>query len=143
LTPLPIPEGIWFVVVAPKVAIPRKTASLYARLRLGDLSDGSRVAAQAARLRTGLALDPELFANAFTRPLYDLAPSLADLPRLMREAGAPSVAISGAGPAHYTLLHEGEDADQIAARLRARVGSSADVIVAAPFPARLSAVHGL
>lgn len=143
LTPLPLPEGIWFVVVAPVIAIPRKTASLYARLRPEDFGDGSSIAAQATRLRAGLPPDPARFVNAFTRPLYELVPSLADLPRVMREVGAPSVALSGAGPAHYALLHDREEAKRVAARLRQLLGSSADVIVAAPFPSRPSAGHGL
>lgn len=136
LTPLPLPEGIWFVVVAPAVAIPRKTASLYARLRPDDFSDGTRVAAQAARLGSGLPPDPELFGNAFTRPLYEAAPHLAELPRAMREAGASSVAISGAGPAHYASFFDREEAGRVASRLRARMDGVAEVIVAAPSRAR-------
>ena len=42
-----------------------------------------------------------LLRNAFARPLYAIAPELAALPGIMRNAGAESVAISGAGPAHY------------------------------------------
>ncbi len=93
------------MVVVPDVQIPAKTASLYARLRPEDFSDGSRIAAQAARLRSGQALDPTLLGNAFARPLYAIAPELAALPDTMRDAGAESVAISGAGPTHYALTH--------------------------------------
>ena len=41
------------MVVVPDVRIPAKTASLYARLSAEDFSDGSQIAAQAARLRVG------------------------------------------------------------------------------------------
>ena len=47
LEPLPLPQGVWFVVVVPDEMIPRKTASLYAGLSAEDFSDGSRIAAQA------------------------------------------------------------------------------------------------
>ena len=33
-----------------------------------------------------------------------MVPELAALPGIMRDAGAESVAISGAGPAHYALV---------------------------------------
>ena len=45
--------SLWFVVVVPDVRIPAKTASLYARLSADDFSDGSLIAAQAARLAIG------------------------------------------------------------------------------------------
>ena len=137
LEPLPLPRAsLWFVVVVPDVRIPAKTASLYARLGPDDFSDGSRIAAQAARLRAGLAPDMTLMGNAFARPLYAMVPELAALPDIMRDAGAESVAISGAGPAHYTLVTDAPLAEQIAARLRERLGHRAQVFVAGPVAPR-------
>ena len=119
LEPLPLPADLWFVVVVPDVRIPAKTASLYARLSPDDFSDGSRIAAQAARLKAGLAPDMTLMANAFARPLYAMVPELAALPDIMRDAGAESVAISGAGPAHYALVDDGIRAEPRGAPPRA------------------------
>jgi 4-diphosphocytidyl-2-C-methyl-D-erythritol kinase len=136
LDPLPLPADLRFVVVVPDVQIPAKTASLYARLSPEDFSDGSRTAAQAAHVRAGQALDPALLGNAFARPLYALASGLAALPNIMRDAGAESVAISGAGPAHYSVLTDGAQAEQIAARLRARLGDRVQVFVSRPAPPR-------
>jgi shikimate kinase len=48
----------------------------------------------------------------------------------MRDAGAASVAISGAGPAHYTVVSDAHRAEQIATRLRERLGARARVFVA-------------
>ena len=79
LEPLPVPADLWFIVVVPNVRIPAKTPTLYARLSNADFSDGSQIAAQAARLRSGLSLDVTLLENAFTRPLYEIAPELAAL----------------------------------------------------------------
>ena len=141
LEPLPLPAGLWFVVVVPDVQIPAKTASLYARLSPEDFSDGSRIAAQAARLRSGQALDPTLLGNAFTRPLYAIVPELAALPDIMRDAGAESVAISGAGPAHYAVVTDEAQAEGVATRLRDRLGDRARVFVARPAPPRPGARH--
>ena len=133
---LPLPADLWFVVVVPDVTIPAKTASLYARLNAEDFSDGSRVAAQAARLKSGLVPDETLFGNAFVRPLYAIGPELASLPEIMRDAGAESVAISGAGPAHYTVAGDANQATRIAVRLRDRLGDRARVFVARPVAPR-------
>ena len=87
LDPLPLPLGLWFVVVVPDVTIPRKTASLYAHLSAGDFSDGSRITAQVERLAADLPLDEALLGNAFARPLYAVAPALAALPGVLRTPG--------------------------------------------------------
>jgi 4-diphosphocytidyl-2-C-methyl-D-erythritol kinase len=136
LEPLPMPADLWFVVVVPDVRIPAKTASLYARLSGKDFSDGSLIAAQATRLRSGLAPDVTLLGNAFARPLYAMVPELFALPDIMRDTGAEAVAISGAGPAHYAPVTDEAPADRIAARLRERLGDRAQVIVARPAPGR-------
>ena len=141
LEPLPTPAGIWFVVVSPAVVVPRKTATLYAALTRDDFSDGARVKQQAARLRAGLPLAPDLLVNAFARPLSELRPELAELPNLMRAAGAPAVALSGAGPSHYALLDDADAARDVADRLAARLGARAALAVVTPLaePPRLLA----
>ena len=54
----------------------------------------------------------------------------------MRDAGAESVAISGAGPTHYAVVSDEAQAEGVAARLRERLGDRAQVTVARPEPAR-------
>src|SRR5215204_1448307 len=76
LEPLPFPADFWFVVVVPDVRILAKTASLYSRLSKEDFSDGSLIATQAGRLRSGLVPDVSLLGNAFARPLYAMVPEL-------------------------------------------------------------------
>ena len=113
-----------------------KTANLYASLTAGDFSDGSHVTDQAARLRAGLPLDETLLGNAFARPLYALVPELAPLPDIMREAGAEIVAISGAGPAHYAVVTNPNEARRISIGLRDRLGDGAEVFMASPVEVR-------
>ena len=127
LDPLPSP-GLSVIVVTPHVAIARKTATLYAALRPSDFSDGSRVAAQADRLRAGLRPDPALLTNSFERPLYALRPELADLVATMRACGAPHVALSGAGPSHFALFPDPAEAGSVATRLQAALEDKALVI---------------
>jgi len=61
-----------------------------------------------------------------------LAPDLADLPAAMHRAGAPVVAISGAGPAHYGVVSAPDEAATLADRLTESLGVRACVFVAAP-----------
>jgi 4-diphosphocytidyl-2-C-methyl-D-erythritol kinase len=136
LSALPLPEGSAFVLAVPDVVIPRKTARLYAQLETADFSDGSRVAAQAERIAAGSALDPDLLGNSFARPLYALCPELTGLPDAMRQAGARWIDVSGAGPAHYAVIADPEEAARIARQLRERLSATTDVFVARPVPAR-------
>lgn len=133
---LPIPSNVWFVVVVPPVAIPRKTATLYGALRASDFTEGTRIAEQASRLQAGQEIDPRLLGNAFSRPLASMAPGLADLRETMKAAGAPSCALSGAGPAHYAIVGDPEEASRLAARVRERLGNTKSVFVVAPMEPR-------
>jgi 4-diphosphocytidyl-2C-methyl-D-erythritol kinase len=87
---------------------------------------------QADRLRAGLGLDPALLGNAFARPLFALRPEIATIQHAMYAAGAPFVALSGAGPSHYTYVAQLESALAIAARLEAGLGALARVLVCEP-----------
>jgi 4-diphosphocytidyl-2-C-methyl-D-erythritol kinase len=134
LAPLPMPSDAWFVLVAPAIAIPRKTATLYGAIRPSDYSDGTRILAQGQRLEHGQPLDPALLGNAFERPLHGLRPDLSELPPLMRRLGAPVVALSGAGPTHYAVLDDQAAAAALAARLRDALGDRARVFASPPLP---------
>lgn len=136
LTPLPAPEQTWFVLVVPKLLLPRKTASLYAALRPEDFSSGARVLAQARQLTAHRNLDDTLLANGFARALYALAPELAEIPAIMRAAGARKVSISGAGPTHYAVFPDPGAANSTADILRARLRPAAQVFVVEPGPGR-------
>ena len=129
-------SSLSFLIVAPRIQIPRKTASLFAALEPGDFSDGSRVEQQADRLRAGLSLDPELLGNAFSRALYALRPDVRDVAEAMREAGAEHVALTGAGPAHYALITDAAMAMLVKRRLEERLGDAAEVFLTVPLPAR-------
>lgn len=136
LESLPVPRGLRFVLVVPDVVIANKTARLYQMLSPADLSDGSRVLAQANRLRGGLALDPALLGNAFSRPLEALVPEVREVRAILGQAGAPIVALSGAGPAHYVPVFDRDEAERIAGTVRSTLGDRARVDVVSPLKAR-------
>ncbi len=110
------PPAGFAVLFTPSIEIPRKTAALYGSLESGDFSDGGRIATQRSRLDEGRELEPALLANAFSRALESLAPPIVDLKRAARDAGAPFVALSGAGPSHYTIMSTEDDANALASR---------------------------
>ncbi len=114
LEALPAPNTPWFVVATPPVAIPRKTATLYGALAPTDFSSGGHVRQQAAQLHSTGSLDPALLRNAFCAPLYRLQPEIERVPDAFRRAGAPFVALSGAGPSHYTAVDNEATARAIA-----------------------------
>ena len=98
------PSGGEALLIVPDIAMPRKTATLYAQITPDDYSAGDRVERTVQRLRAGLLPNPGDLDNTFVRPLYERIPELATLPNVLRDAGCSHVGLSGAGPAHYVLL---------------------------------------
>jgi 4-diphosphocytidyl-2-C-methyl-D-erythritol kinase len=131
LEPLPSLTG-FVVLVVPKLSLPAKTARLYASLTPDDFTTGASIQRAADMIRGGRLPAPELLRNAFGRPLYDQQPPLRDLATLMRDAGAPHIALSGAGPAHYSLFASEEEARHFARALKDRVSTDTKV-AAVPF----------
>jgi 4-diphosphocytidyl-2-C-methyl-D-erythritol kinase len=125
IMPLSAPPRLDAVIVAPRLTIPSKTATLYGSLRPVDFTDGRRVESQA---QSGLrSIDGELLTNAFERPLYDNFPSLQSIPQILRKHGATAVGLSGAGPAHYALESDPEKARWMASLIREELDGAANV----------------
>lgn len=131
LEPLPPPSG-WLLIVTPHLAIENKTATMYGALTPADFSDGARVADVARRLRAGQLPDPRDLHNAFTRPLYAIAPDLARLPRIICDHGAKFAALSGAGPSHYTWFRTSVAARSAAGQMASSLPEETRMFVA-PF----------
>lgn len=136
LDPLPALRPTSFVVVVPKITIVRKTASLYRALMATDFSSGDEVRSHAETLRAGQPLRADLLGNAFVRPLYALYPELKRIAAAMLRAGAPFVALSGAGPSHYTAVEDDREAVGLEGRLRQSFCGIASVFVCSPVMAR-------
>ncbi|MFN8592721.1 MAG: 4-(cytidine 5'-diphospho)-2-C-methyl-D-erythritol kinase [Thermomicrobiales bacterium] len=136
LSPLPAPDCVQFVLVTPPIHIPMKTETLYRTLDAANFTDGSHVAAQAARLRAGTGLDNRLLVNAFSSPLYEIVTELASLPDTLTSLGAPVVALSGSGPTHYVPFQDPDQASAFALRATARFGQRTRIALVTPVPAR-------
>jgi 4-diphosphocytidyl-2-C-methyl-D-erythritol kinase len=124
--------GVWFVLVTPTIAIPRKTATLYAALSPEDLSRGESVRRLAGAIETGLPISPDLLGNAFRRPLLALRPDLAEVERRFVDAGAPFAALSGSGPTFYTIVTTVADARLVTLRLRQTLPRETRIMVCRP-----------
>lgn len=132
LTRLPRLASCWFVIVVPKVHIETKTARLYAALDPGDFSDGARALRVADALRSGRLPAWSDLANAFDRAIATLAPDVETVRRSMEQAGAPFAALTGAGPAHYTIFSDLADASAFMRAMRRFDPDGVRVIVARP-----------
>ena len=119
LETLPSRAQIWFVVVTPDVQIRNKTASLYARLRPADFSDGRVTREVAKQLHETNTFDPWLLRNAFARPLHEHL-SILQVRDAMQDAGATIILPSGAGPSLFSPFDTVEAANEVAIRLSAQ-----------------------
>ncbi|MER3484637.1 MAG: 4-(cytidine 5'-diphospho)-2-C-methyl-D-erythritol kinase [Chloroflexota bacterium] len=129
LTPLPRSRFAWFVVVAPVRRLEQKTATMYALLRDEDFSSGDRTERLAALIRQGVAPEPCLLQNSFARAVTEAFPETRVLQGALTAAGAPFVALSGAGPAHYTAVQTIRDALSVAMGAQTLLGPGFRVMV--------------
>lgn len=130
LTPLPDPSG-WTVIVVPQIDLIAKTAKLYGMITPDDYTDGTLVENVVKNLSAGSTLPPDALFNAFSRPLRKLMPYVGKINRVMREAGCSHVALSGAGPAHYSIFPNEREAREVRQRLQPLLGPHDYVVVAA------------
>lgn len=117
LAPLPTPKG-WVLIVVPSLNLPAKTRMLYGKITPDDFTGGERVRRVAESIRDERPVLPRYLHNAFERPLRVLAPYIENLVGRMVDAGCPHVALSGAGPAHYSVFPHEEPANIAADRMR-------------------------
>ncbi len=129
LTRLPSPCFTWYVIAAPVRHLGQKTAILYSMLRPEDFSSGDRIERLAAAIRRGLPPDPWMLNNAFSRAVAQVFPETSAVQVALLEAGAPFVALSGAGPAHYTAVDSINRAVAIGAATRSRLGAGYRVLI--------------
>lgn len=116
------------VIVVPGVTIPRKTATMYARLTAEDLSDGAAVSEIASDV-SGLPGRAAALPNAFRRPLHALVPDLRAFAARIEASTSLPANVTGAGPAHFVLCRDPEHAAGAARRLRTAFDRSVSVFV--------------
>jgi 4-diphosphocytidyl-2-C-methyl-D-erythritol kinase len=106
LTPLPSLNGQWVVILYPEIPVPtHKTATIYSELSEKEFSDGSKVIDLITALKTKADVDTRHCSNVFSdRIVTELFPGIKEHYRVFKESGAENVAMSGTGPALYTLV---------------------------------------
>ncbi|HET8523189.1 MAG TPA: 4-(cytidine 5'-diphospho)-2-C-methyl-D-erythritol kinase [Thermomicrobiales bacterium] len=135
IAPLPPLPLVWFVVAVPQLNLVHKTANMYRQLTMADFTDGTEVEGIAATIASGDLPNWSGMPNPFMRPLIESHPQLHALHDAFRFAGAPFVAVTGAGPGHFTAVPERGDADAIRAVVAERYAEPLITFVCTPLPA--------
>jgi len=120
------------VLATPSIELDHKTAQLFGALDPVDFSSGTRVHRVAASLQDNRLPDAADLGNAFERPLSTRLPEVSQVREAMLRAGAPFVALSGAGPTHYTIVPELNTAIRIGAKLQKDAPIALRTMVARP-----------
>lgn len=134
LAPLPPLRDCWLVLASPEIGLERKTSRLYGALEPTDFSGGTRVERVADALRAGQLPDQSDLHSAFAKPLERIAPTVQQLRSAFIAAGADFVALTGAGPTHYTITATLHDAIALAASLTEQRLQGVRTLIACPIP---------
>ena len=124
VTPLPAPQPVWLVLLAPPITMPEKTSRMYGALTPADFSDGSRTEALVGRIREGRPMDDESLHSAFEGAAYEMFEGLAVYRDALLAAGAGRVHLAGSGPALFALSPDEGTARSLRGRLRAPGGEA-------------------
>lgn len=114
VTPLPSVTTAWFVLLVPPLPrIAGKTRQLYNRLNVRHLTKGEFLRVALPSLMRGKTITASLLFNVFDEVASDIFPEIDDYKSRFREAGAPSVHLSGCGPCLFTVLYEETEANEL------------------------------
>ena len=119
LRPLALPQDFWVVVAAPRTAVKRSTAAVYARFDEVGGGPGFDERKEQLRLALERCRRPRHLADLPANDLVEAAGG-APLAHELRAAGAFRADLSGAGPAVYGLFHRREEARAAARSLGAK-----------------------
>ena len=121
VTPLPPLPASWFVLLVPPLPkIPNKTKQMYNRLIVADFTEGQFVKAALLSLMHKKAIEPSLMFNVFEKIAFNFFPRLDKYRKILEEAGAPGVYLTGSGPCLFTFFSEVEQAGELFSRLKKR-----------------------
>ena len=121
IEPLPFKEKIWLVIVHPPYEL--STRLVYERYRrLGQLTRISH----AVRMTSGFfrplerGVPTRMLVNDLSRASSDMLPEIKQVERLMRDAGAKKVLMSGSGPTMFSIHGSRKEAKRVGERIRRR-----------------------
>ncbi len=129
ITPQADVGATWLVILVPPLTMSEKTKRMYAALTPGDFTKGSYADAFLARAASGQSVADAALFNAFERTAYEAFDGLALFRDSLVQAGAPSVHVSGAGPALFCVANGESEARAIRSRVaRVRRGEKVHVV---------------
>jgi len=116
---LPPLSTTYIVLVVP--SIPRqtgKTARLYASLQPGHYTDGQITERLSETIKSGNKLKSSQLFNTFENVTFEEFPELITYQKHILKTGASNVHLAGSGPVLFTLLNDGEQANDLYTRLK-------------------------
>jgi 4-diphosphocytidyl-2-C-methyl-D-erythritol kinase len=132
VTPLPsLPSTSFVLLVPPLPKISGKTKQMYNNLRVADFTGGQFVQTALSSLRQGKAIDRSLMFNVFEEIAFGFFSGLDKYRRILEEAGAPGVYLTGSGPCLFTFSPEKKEAGELFSHLKKQ---RLECYLAFPFP---------
>ena len=128
--PLPPADLQWMVILTPEIPLPRKTASLYARLGKPSFTIGALTRKLEARIRGGGDVPPQFLFNAFDAVAFDAFPGLEQYWSTFTSLGAREVHLAGSGPSMFAPVSRKEMGTALHLLLTHRYGWEARLVTA-------------
>jgi 4-diphosphocytidyl-2-C-methyl-D-erythritol kinase len=119
LTPLAAGEPVPLILATPPIALPDKTARLYAQLRPHHTSDGAITERVVAKLRAGLPPGREDYINVFDQVAEGVFPDLSRYRRTFERVTGLEPCLAGAGPSLFGVCAPSTDERATAASIAA------------------------
>jgi len=118
--PLPKLKSAALVLLLPNIHIGDKTATMYKSLSAKDYSNGEISKTFVKQLSDGKFPNKNFLFNTFEPQAFRKFPVLNECKKVMLDAGASSVHLSGSGPVLYTFTDSNEKAKHLAQALNSR-----------------------
>lgn len=119
VTPLPPLPRMWVILVVPPMPkLPRKTEKLYASLKTAHFTDGQITEILVKALKEGRGFKPSMLFNTFENVAFTRFAELSVYREHIVKIGAANVHLAGSGPALFTLMKDGAQAEELYLRLQ-------------------------
>ena len=109
LEPLPDTGPVGLVIATPPIAVPNKTARLYAELRAAHYSDGTATQRLARKIRRGLQPAAEDYVNVFDAVADSVFAGLSEFRRRFERVVGRRALLAGAGPTLFAVRDDLDD----------------------------------
>ncbi len=121
-----------FVILAPRIDIPNKTATAFRMMRPQHYTKGKVTAVLGRAIQNGEPLREPWQYNAFDTPVFEAYPDLHEWRLDLIESAYRRPHLCGAGPCIYMPVESDKDARRVATRLSATGEAHAFAVSSAP-----------